>query len=259
MAYKLWFKGKYGNVSVEVEDLKGSASCTSPRCSKGSDCFDYPGVCEDCGKIHIRYLAHVKQDVADTLLRATKEGIANPVQRTDMEIADLGIALLSSKFKKEMKVGCVCVEQYLKDCGVDERLAERVQEQVRQITTTLQQHAALTAAREEGRIMEAVRRIRIVRTLHERMRAMPYGYGPKLPSNDPDLERRYFATQSLARKDYTEAEERWKRENFGLNPYYIDHEDRQKITDRILNHLGRKLADCEYKLNRYNGKATYVS
>ena len=122
-----------------------------------------------------------------------------------------------------------------------------------------QVHAALTAAREEGRIMEAVRRIRIVRTLHERMRAMPYGYGPTLPSNDPDLERRYFATQSLARKDYAEAEERWKRENFGLNPYYIDHEDRQKITDRILNHLGRKLADCEYKLNRFNGKATYVS
>jgi len=99
----------------------------------------YNGVCQHCGKTNIKYLAHVKQDVADTLSRA----LEGQLERDEDEVAALGGAMFSGKLHKEIQVGCVCVAKYLFDCGVDVGLAKLLQKKVNTITTLLQNIAKL--------------------------------------------------------------------------------------------------------------------
>jgi hypothetical protein len=250
MAYKLIFVTRNGNTTVEVEDLyrSGAGACVS--CKKAS-CGDYPGVCQHCGKLHIRYLAHVKQDVADTLNRAVNE-VANPVERTDEEIAALGIALLGGQSKKAMDVGCVCVAKYLVDCGVDAGLAERFQSEVTKVTSMLQQAAALDSAKTPERVEEAIRRAGIVLRLRARaMKLRSLNYHKNL-SNNSDLRNRMNAAQNVAWRSYEEARERWSRETHGMDLYGT-------LPDAatLVRHYETKLAHVERRLSRFSTGATF--
>jgi hypothetical protein len=243
MSYRIVFKTKRGNTTVDVHDLGRSGTyCT--HCTRG----EYPGVCEHCGKVHIRYLAHVQQDIADTLLRATSPEVENPIERSDHEIADLGIALLASKLKKEINVGCVCVSKYLVDCGVDEGLAKRFQFQVGRVTGYLQQAAALTAAKADDRLIESVRRAAIVERLRKRLSALTSIRAHQTPSlRDPEVWQNFRAVVAQARKDYDEARERWQRENFGWNLYYSS----APTVSALESHFDAKIKHCERKLRVY--------
>ena len=250
MAYTLIFRtATRGNTTVVVEDLAHSGRvCT--HCHKVGQ---YPGTCDHCGKVHIRYLAHVKQDVADTLLRATKEDVENPVQRTDEQIAELGIALLGGKTKKEAQVGCVCVAEYLVDCGVDAGVAARFQSEVGRVTYLLQKVAALEACKSPERLAESLRRYEIVKGLRERvaaLRAIRAWDNPVLRSN-PDAARSFQATQNLVYKDYSEASERWQTENQGFYG--------EPTEEALLRHFNGKIRHYESKLARFERGASFVA
>jgi hypothetical protein len=241
MSYRIIFKTKRGNTTVDVEDL-GRSGTVCTHCTRG----EYPGVCEHCGKLHIRYLAHVKQDIADTLLRATSDEVTNPLERTDAEIANLGIALLSAQSNKEAAVGCVCVSKYLVDCGVDEGLAERFQFQVGRVTGYLQQASALEAAKAPARLTESIRRAGIVERLRLRynaIRAIRVYQNPNL--RDDDARGAFQAVARQARDEYETARERWQRENFGLNINFIPTEA------TLVGYFDTKIRHCERKLRVY--------
>lgn len=252
MAYRIVFRGSRGNTSVEVEDLyrSGAGSCTS--CKK-SACHDYPGVCQHCGKLHIRYLAHVQQDIADTLLRATKEDHERALVRSDEEIATLGIALLGGKTKKAVDVGCVCVGKYLVDCGVDSGLAERFQGEVTKVTGYLQQLASLDASKSPDRLAESIRRAGLVERLRARHAALAAVRTYQIPAlREPEASNAFYAAKNLAYKDYDEARERWQRENHGYNLYY-----RQAPTEAdLVTYFDSKTRHYETKLARYTAGAT---
>jgi hypothetical protein len=248
MGYKIIFRTQNGNTSVEVEDL-GRSGTVCTHCTRG----EYPGVCQHCGKLHIRYLAHVAQDVADTLLRATKEDVPNPLPRTDAEIAELGIALLGGKCKKEMNVGCVCVAKYLEDCGVDAGLAARLQGEVSKVTGLLQQAAALEACKSSARLAESVRRASIVARLRARHQALREAGSRNPRLRDQAAYQAYYAAQQMAFKEFEEANERWSRENHGYNLYY----NMTPAEDVLLAHFNTKLRHVERKLDRYTAGATF--
>jgi hypothetical protein len=243
MSYRIVFKTKRGNTTVDVHDLGRSGNyCT--HCTRG----EYPGVCEHCGKLHIRYLAHVKQDAADTLLRATSDEVENPIERDDLEIANLGIALLAGQSHKEANVGCVCVSKYLVDCGVDEGLAQRFQFQVGRVTGYLQQVASITAAKEDDRLVESVRRASIVERLRKRysaLRSVRTWQNPKF--KDAAFAAAFHTTLRQAQKDYDEARDRWQRENFGWNLYYKS----EPTVATLASYFDAKIKHCERKLRVY--------
>lgn len=88
----------------------------------------YDGVCEHCGKTGIKYLAHVQQNVAQTI----KAGIEDRSQKIDYTAAMFG-----GKANCEVEVGCVCVAKYLKSNSVEDNLAQRVQRKVNSLTSSL--------------------------------------------------------------------------------------------------------------------------
>jgi hypothetical protein len=243
--YRIVFRSATrGNTTVDVEDL-GRSGTVCTHCTRG----EYPGVCEHCGKLHIRYLAHVKQDLADTLLRATSPDVDNPIERDDMEIANLGIALLARQTNKEVAVGCVCVSKYLVDCGVDEGLAQRFQFQVGRVTGYLQQLAAMEAAKSDDRLTESVRRAAVVERLRKRysaLRSIRTYQNPKF--KDAAFAAEFSATVRQAQKDYDEARERWQRENFGWNLYYKS----EPTASALDSYFDAKIAHCNRKLRVYS-------
>lgn len=243
MAYKIIFRTQRGNTTVEVEDLYRTVGLTPEG--------KYPGVCEHCGKTGIRYLAHVQQDVADTLLRSTKEDAANPLRRTDEEVAALGIALLEGKTKKQMDVGCVCVAKYLIDCGVDAGLAERLQYEVNRVTGYLQKLAALEAASAPERVAESLARHAIVRKLNERHKVLTQvGYGTR--RSDEEY-RQFYLVRDAAYKNFHEANTRWERENFG----YDNRWGAEPTSETLLAFFAKRKAEAERKLNQYTRGATF--
>lgn len=248
MAYKITFKTQKGNTTVEVEDLKRSGSCTS--CAKTA-CGDYPGVCDHCGKLHIRYLAHVKQDVADTLHRATTPDHKRPLERTDEEVAALGIALLDGKDKKQMDVGCVCVAKYLVDCGVDAGIAERLQDEVSRLTSVLQQIAGFEACKEEDRLRETLAHFHTVKALYERhnkLRTATIGKRTT-PTN-------LWNVSHQAWSDYTTARDRLIRETHGFNVYANTIPSVEDLTA----HFDFKIRRASTRLHRYQaGGATFTA
>lgn len=250
MAFKIVFQTKRGNTTVEIEDLaRTGLSCS--HCNKD----EYPGQCEHCGKLHIRYLAHVKQDVADTLAR-TSEDAEDRLERTDEEIAALGIALMDGKSFKEIKVGCVCVAKYLVDCGVDAGLAERLQFEVNRVTSYLQQIAAVEAAKAPERVEESLRRADIVKTLADRknkVTSIRIYNNPNL--KDPAAVAEVSLVRTEARNTYDEAVKRFQRENHGWNLYYKP----APTAETLLAHLDAQIKHFEAKLRPYVAGASFVA
>src|SRR5205809_3434516 len=134
---KYWFR--VGNTEFSVEDLLK----TRGLLPNGK----YPRQCQHCSKQGIRYLATVRQDVADTLARAlgntTQQGGA--IKRTDEELDALTVAQLGDKEYKTIEVGCVCVCKYIQDCGIAAALAQSIQKRINTITHILQEIASLEA------------------------------------------------------------------------------------------------------------------
>lgn len=262
MAYRIVFASRtHGNTTVEVEDLKHVRSCTS--CRKAA-CIDYPGVCDHCGKLHIRYLAHVDQDIADTLNRATSDTHEKALVRSDQEVANLGIAMVSGKSHKRMDVGCVCVAAYLVDCGVDAGIAERFQKEVTHVTSLLQKAASLENCLTDERVAESMRRFQIVKLMYQRSRKVTAAYANLRarrfadPAAEPRLRSQFNALYYAAGRQFRTASDRWKREAHGLDPrYYLD--DRRPLTAEMLrDHLTRLLRIAQRRLERLSNAATYV-
>ena len=252
MGYHIVFRTLRGNTSVEVEDLaRSGVSCS--HCTKG----EYPGVCEHCGKLHIRYLAKVKQDVADTLVRASdKAGDGDKrLVRSDEEIAALGIALMDGKTFKEMNVGCVCVSKYLEDCGVDAGLASRLQFEVNRVTGYLQQNAALDAAKAEDRLTESCRRAEIVSVLRERFQAIRAVQWNN-PNVKTDEDRKALVqVRSDAFDVYEKAAKRWQRENHGWNLSYKP----TPTPATLVAFFDEKIKHNDMKLRKYMAGASFVA
>lgn len=234
---------KIGNTQVTVEDLGRT----------------YPGTCQHCGKTHIRYLAHVYQDLASTVLKE-KHGEIN---RSKDEICDIGIAIICGKRSKTIDVGCVCVRKYLVDCGVDAGLAERIQKQVTTITGYLQKCAALEGAKAPEKLAEAIQNAEIVVRFGDRRIRVRDGYLrsthslDRFEANISGLSREeYYKVNSIVAKDYDEAVDRWKRENHG---YYLGRKAPEAAD--LVKYFDRKLAEYTRKLSWFTDtgrKANYV-
>lgn len=261
MAYKIVFRGTYGNTTVEVEDLaRTGQACAAKGCRAKNHCGDYPGECQHCGKVHIRYLAHVDQDIANTLIRATDPSREDALVRSDEEVAMLGIQAIEGHCAARMDVGCVCVGKYLKDCGVDAGLAERFDKAIGRVTHLLQQRAAIEACMTDDRIARAIERLSIVQALRER-----WLVASKHPTDrDPETTNRWWGVRTKAHQEYEEARKRWERETHGYSTLYATSVSQpasgccRDMSVRLRSHYEAKLHAIEFKLNR-NAGMTYVA
>lgn len=136
---------RFGNTEVRVE-------------RRPSD-----GVCDHCGKTGIKYLAHVRQQLADTLKRVYDGTLA----RDDDQVAELGCHLIDGNKVKKVSVGCVCVSKYLVDCGVDTGIAKRLQQRVNTITTLLKNVARVEGFNTPAAIRMAVEEWGVVSTARQ--------------------------------------------------------------------------------------------
>lgn len=261
MGYRVVFRGRYGNTTVEVEDLaRNGTGCGAKSCqAKAARCADYPGECQHCGKLHIRYLAHVDQDIADTLLRATDATHEKALHRSDLEVATLGIQAIEGNTATRMDVGCVCVAKYLVDCGVDAGLAQRFQEAIGRVTSQLQKVAALEASMTDERIARSMERAAIVLGLRARRdRAYLVGCKSRYPRlNEEPFYRRHWAVQTQARNEYEVARKRWETENHGFKSNAFG--DRFPLTaERLRAFFESKIDRATRQLDR-NAGVSYVA
>jgi hypothetical protein len=252
MAYSFRL-GDAGNTEIWVEDLYRTLGTVNGK---------YPGICQHCGKTGIRYIAHVRQDVADTLARglgnATSAG--GPLTLDDTQQTVLSAALLEGKAKKQVDVGCVCVSQYFVDCGVDAGLATRAQRVVNRIMHCLQTIAALEGDSAPERLQSAVARWELVTYLRDRAEAIgsvPYWNEPKLA--DPVARQMYFAIRSKARSDYAQAAEKWKRLAHGYYTHFRRNTPTPVTVDNLLDYYQRKIAEIQQKLTAYEQGPKFVA
>lgn len=242
----------FGNTEISVEDLY----YTMGLLPNGK----YPGVCQHCGKTGIRYIAHVKQDVADTLARAlgndTHNGAA--IERSEEDQNDLSAALLEGKEFKQIDVGCVCVAKYFLDCGVDAGMAQRAQDEVTKIMHLLQQMAALDADRDPTRIAELEKNWHLVCTLRTRQNeiaSVKHWTEPAL--TDATARNEYFSLRFKVKDEYEKAAERWKREAHGYNCYFI--ETRPFVAANLLAYYDSKIVSLKHKLAVYQRGVQYTN
>lgn len=218
----------------------------------------YPGICEHCGKTGIRYMAHVRQHLGDTLRRAlgneTDNGPAIAVRDEDLD--SMSAALLDAKEWKQVNVGCVCVAKYLTDCGVDHGRAALVQKEVLRITHTLQEIASLESEKE--RTAEALSAFALVTVFADRARKLatfPYWNCPLLKGNS-EATQAFFSLRAKARNDYEKMAERWKREAHGYPARF--YADRTPTTAQLLAYYDRQIDTHVRKLETYKRGVEYV-
>ena len=244
-----WLHFAKGNTSIQVEDLFRSLGLLPNG--------QYPGVCQHCGKTGIRYMAHVRQDVADTLARAlgNTTGAGSAIERTDEEIDALTVAQLGDKEYKQVDVGCVCVMKYLVDCGVDAGQAERMQREVTFVMHVLQEIASLETDGTPERLADTVAHWQLVATLRRRVEAInKVKYWDEPALNDPTARNEYFTLRTTVRAEYDKAAERWKREAHGCSTYFTT-----AITEaQLVHHYNQRLTREKHKLSKYQSGAQYV-
>lgn len=248
MAY--WIRLAKGNTEICVEDLFRTVGLVNGK---------YPGICQHCGKTGIRYIAHVRQDVADTLARAlgneTEAGGTLAVSEADQDA--LSVAVLEGKEHKQVDVGCVCVAKYFEDCGVDAGLAKRAQEEVTKIMHVLQEIAALEGDSAPECLDDAVARWNLVAQLRNRVEAVnrvKYWEEPSLV--EQDARNAYLSLRQKVRDAYEKAAERWKRETHGFNTYFSA--GRSVTPNDLLAHYTHRRATAQRKLAVYGRGAQYV-
>lgn len=214
----------------------------------------HDGICEHCGKTHIKYLAHVRQDIADTFLRAsgkeTKHGGAIEPLAPEDKLHTVA-AMSTGKRYKEAKVGCVCVWKYLEDCGVDKGVAQRLQSAANRVVSQLVKLGKLTEARtSEEHMAEAQKRYDFVVTLRTRYYEYARECGQANVAGMPVEDyRSYAAMRSTAHREFTAAAERFRKEHFGW-PYSfgaagMSRADYEMAIDRQIGITKRKLGVYE--------------
>lgn len=242
----------FGNTEICVEDLYHTLGLLPNG--------KYPGVCQHCGKTGIRYIAHVKQDVADTLARALGNETHNggTLERSEEDQNDLSAALLEGKEFKQIDVGCVCVAKYFLDCGVDAGMAQRAQDEVSKIMSLLQQMAALDADRDPARVAEVEKNWHLVCALRARVNAVTavkYWTEPAL--QDPTAQNEYMKLRFKVKDEYEKAAERWKREAHGFRSYFI--ETRPFLPENLLAYYDSKIMTLKHKLAIYQRGVQYTN
>jgi len=241
---KYWFR--VGNTEISVEDLLKSRGLLPNG--------KYPGICQHCAKTGIRYLATVRQDVADTLARAlgntTRQGAA--LKRTDEELDALTVAQLGDKEYKQIEVGCVCVAKYLADCGIDAALAQSIQKRVNTITHILQEIASLEADKAPAYTATLIENFALVLKLQNRAQTFYIAYND-LNQLGQEKTNAYYALRNKVRMEYDAAGERWRREAHGFYAYA-----KAPTAADLVAYFDRKIKDNERKLNHYQRGAQYV-
>lgn len=229
----------FGNTTVSVEDLGRT----------------YPGVCEHCGKLHIRYLATVSQDIVNTLDRHYKGEI--PME--DLESATLAVNMLDGKTKKVCKVGCVCVGKYLVDCGVDVGLAQRLQEKASFITQKLQQLAALEVLCEK--IPDSLKTwedVVVARESYERyLMATVRPAAPASYTDTPSPEwTAYWRQVEVLRKEEQTLSKKWLTRHKG---FWTNFSRSKPVTaDALKDHYDWKARKIQAKLTAFQRGGTLV-
>lgn len=221
-----------GNTKVTVQDL-------------GRSC---PGVCEHCGKLHIRYLATVEQDIADTLIR---KGDEIPME----QYAEMSFKVIDGAKNKVINVGCVCVAKYLFDCGVDAGLAQRVAERVNAITYRLQQLAALEVLSEAENLEASVASWNAV--LNDRMTYQNFLSTTKAPDDymSPEYASFYNKVAEL-RGVFDKAAKKWKAKHKGYRTYF--QPIRPVTADSLKAYYDRCARDIQVKLSAFQRAGQYV-
>lgn len=244
MTQRYWLR--FGNTDISVEDL-----CLSIGTLANGQ---YPGVCQHCGKTGIRYIAHVRQNVADTLARSYGEETASggAIDRSEEEQDALSIALLEGKEAKVVDVGCVCVAKYFEDCGVDAGLAARAQEEVSKIMHILQDIASLESDCSQERAETTVKNWYVLAGLRRRYDAIrPVRYWEEPTLAETAAREEFFALRSVASKDYDAAMTRWKREAHGYDPAYALRTNIAPSAADLQIHYRNKIAVLQRKLDRF--------
>lgn len=247
---------KIGNTAVFVEDLR----LTHGMVIGQNGTRIYPGICQHCGKTNIRYLAHVQQDLTDTMARATGDATEHgaSITQDDETFCKDSAAFCDGKTHKEIEVGCVCVGKYLVDCGVDQGLAKRMQEEVSKVMHILQRIAQIEAAKSHSHISKAITTYETTVVLRERSCAInkvPYWKEPTL--KEKAAQDAYFSLRYRAHKDYLEAAARWKRENFNYNtPFWASG---AMDSTKLEAHFNWCVSREKAKLKRYQTGAQYVT
>lgn len=229
---------RLGNTEINVEDLGTS----------------YPGVCGHCGKTGIRYIAHVRQGLVNTLSRA----LDGDLVRDDESIGEMSAHVLAGKEAKQIDVGCVCVAKYLTDCGVDEGQAKRAQERVNSITQTLIQIAGLEASKAPEALALTISTHEIVVNLLQRYLDISAirPYREARFTGKTEEEQRFYRLKSKAWEDYDTAQKRWKRENHSFPTGF--RQGRTPTDTALVAYYTRKQNTLHTKIAAFKNRVAYV-
>jgi hypothetical protein len=236
---------RFGNTEVRVERLPYS-----------------DGVCDHCGKKGIKYLAHVRQQLADTLNRVYGGTLA----RDDDQVAELGARLIDGNTVKKVSVGCVCVSKYLLDCGVDTGLAQRLQKGVNTITNLLKNitkvegfntPTGIQTVIEEWGSVSVARQER--NEASDAYRNTPYRYEFRLPDTcSPEEKDRGLAWMKMVKDryvvavdEYCDIKRKFRAKYFGLTTSYMLDEARVSKHFEYVTRRFQRTLDIYTKIGEY--------
>lgn len=220
---------------------------------------DNDGVCDHCGKKGIKYLAHVRQQLADTLNRVYSGTLA----RDDDQVAELGAHLIDGNKVKKVSVGCVCVSKYLVDCGVDTGLAQRLQKGVNTITNLLKNITKVEGFSTPTSIQTVIEEWGSVSVARQKSNeasdAFPYRFEFQFPVTcSPEEKDRGLLWAQIARDWRTDLYhkhrdilKKFRAKYFGLmTRYALDEAKVSDHFDRVLKRFQRTL-DIYMKIGEY--------